>query len=82
MTSLSATCRFNWPAVAANQSITGTVELEPGRPVEFAGFELTDDDVAPSGVLAPVRLFGKPVALSSSGTADAAGKWISLDHLT
>jgi cytochrome c-type biogenesis protein CcmF len=28
-------------ALSANQSITGTVELEPGRPVEFAGFELT-----------------------------------------
>jgi cytochrome c-type biogenesis protein CcmF len=28
-------------ALSANQSITGTVDLEPGRPVEFAGFELT-----------------------------------------
>jgi len=45
----------------------------------FAGFERTGDDVAPAGVLAPVRLFGRPIKLAITASADAAGNGGKVD---
>ncbi len=45
----------------------------------FGGFERTRDDAPAPTALSPVRLFDRPVALSASTSADAAGNGATLD---
>jgi hypothetical protein len=45
----------------------------------FAGFDRLQDDVTPSGDLTPVRLFDRPVSLSTTASVEAAANGDRLD---